>query len=261
MVASLVLLASLSASAPAQPAASPAAGAAVSVGSRDATELWVEGNSAFRAGRFTDAVAAYEALLAAGDDDGEVWYNLGNAELRAGDLGRAIAAYRAAQRRMPRSEDVEANLRFARGRVSDAVAPPEPSTAARALLFWHYSLSPRELAAAAVALNAAFWAALAVALIAGRRAWRAPAAALGLAAAAVVGSTVVRVASPTTVAVVHREELPVASGPGDSTVIRFRLHAGAEALVTGAEDGWVRILLGDGMQGWVPADAVLLVDT
>jgi tetratricopeptide (TPR) repeat protein len=231
----------------------------VAAAGRDPTEAWVQANAAFRAGRYGDAVAAYEGLLAEGFDDGELYYNLGNAYLRRGELPRAIAAFRAAQARLPRNEDVDANLRFARAQVQDAVAPPEPSSALRALFFWHYGLSPRELVTTGLAVYVLFWPVLAAAVVSRRRPWRYPAAVLGLALAALVPSVALRIAAPTTVAVVNRPELPVYSGLGATNVVRFRLHAGAEALVMGSDEGWVRIRLADGMQGWVPSDTVLLV--
>jgi hypothetical protein len=242
----------------------PAAlGAAATTGTptrvAEPVELWALGNSAFRAGHFDEAIAHYRALLEAGVDDGEVYYNLGNAHLRRGEVAQAIAAYRAAQARLPRNEDVEANLRFARGKLQDAVAPPEPPAALRTLLFWHYGLSERELALAAVIAQALFFIALGLAVLARLRPWRWAAGVLGLAVVALVPSLVVRVSVPTRLAVVAAPELPVRSGVGADNVVLFRLHEGAEAWVTAGEDDWLRVRLADGKQGWVPRADLLVV--
>lgn len=250
-------LAALAAPTPAVDAApgAPAATAQVT----EPALLWALGNSAFRAGRFDEAINHYRALLEAGVDDGDVHYNLGNAHLRRGDLAQAIAAYRAAQARLPRNEDVEANLRFARGKLQDAVAPPEPPAALRTLLFWHYGLSERELSIAAVIAQVLFFSALGLAVLARLRPWRWAASVLGVAVVALVPSLVVRITSPTRLAVVAAPELAVRSGVGASNVVLFRLHEGAEAWVTAGEEDWVRIRLADGKQGWVPRSAVLVV--
>jgi hypothetical protein len=236
-----------------------ASGEATPVHAVEPAEQWALGNQAFRAGHFDEAIARYRTLLDGGVDDGEVYYNLGNAHLRRGELALAIAAYRAAEARLPRNEDVEANLRFARGKLQDAVAPPEPSAALRTLLFWHFALSERELALAAVVAQSLFFTALGLALLARLRPWRWAAVVLGLVVLALVTSLAVRVAAPGRVAVVAAPDLAVRSGIGADNVVLFRLHQGSEAWVTGAEDEWLRLRLADGKQGWVPGADVLVV--
>jgi tetratricopeptide (TPR) repeat protein len=222
-------------------------------------EQWALANAAFRAGRFDEAVSRYEGLAALGVDDGELWYNLGNARLRRGELAPANAAYRAAQARLPRGEDVEANLRFARARVQDSVAPPEPSPVLRAVFFWHWSLSERELAVAATVASALLWLALGAWLLARQRWARWPALVAGVLAVALVPSLVVRLSSSSAMAVVGATEASVRSAAAADGVVLFRVHTGVEALVTGREEGWVRVRLSDGKQGWVPEGDVLLV--
>jgi tetratricopeptide (TPR) repeat protein len=245
---------------PVPPAARPGQRAGGHAGyAQGPDELFVEGNAAFRTGRFDAAIERYRALLAAGVDDGEVYYNLGNAYLRRGEIAEAIAAYRAAQARLPRDQDVEANLRFARERTQDALAPPEPPAALRALFFWHYALSRRELVTATAVINALFWTTLGLALFRRRAAFRGASVALGLAALALGASAAVRLARPNTVAVIQGGDVPVYSGVGESSVVRFRLHEGAEATASDRDGGWVKITLADGKQGWVPQRDVLLV--
>ena len=223
------------------------------------TEVWVQGNAAFRAGDYDTAVVRYRELLAAGVDDGEVYYNLGNAEFRRGQLAAALAAFRAAQARLPRNEDVAQNLRLARAQVKDAVRFPEPAAALQALFFWHYDLSWRELLAAVAVVNVLLWALVPAALYWRRRGWRWAAIALALLLAALLPSTVIRWWWPTTVAIVHAASLDVFSGPGEGAALRFRLHEGTEASVTGTDGDWVRLALSDGNQGRAKASDLLVV--
>lgn len=231
----------------------------VDANAAEPAELWVAANTAYRAGHYDVAAKTYRELLAHGSDDGQVYYNLGNAEMRRGELALALAAFRAARARLPRDEDVAANLRLARARVTDAVAPPEPSTVLRTLFFWHYALSLGELGWICVIVNALFWSALLVALWWRRRVFIWLAAGLAVPLLALAPSLALRLGRPTTVAVVHRPLLDVYSGPDSNTVLRFRLHEGTEAVVTGSDDGWVRIGLSDGKQGWVPTGDVVTV--
>lgn len=232
----------------------------LSLAGADATEAWVEANRAFRQNDFATAVTRYEELLVAGYDGADLHYNLGNAQLREGHLGRAIASYLAASARAPRDEDVRGNLGFARKASKDAVAPPEASAVLRTLFFWHYALSQRELVFALAAASLAFWTALFIWRLRRRSAvWRV--VALGLLAVLVLlgPSAATRALSPSIIAVVVSPEVDVHAGIGDAAVTRFRLHAGAEARVLDRQEGWARLELSDGKQGWVADSHVAFV--
>jgi tetratricopeptide (TPR) repeat protein len=109
-------LALLSASAQAAPDTSPSG----------LSKGFDEANALFHRGKFTEAAAAYERLLASGQRSAALCFNLGNAWFKAGQLGRAIASYRQAEQLAPRDPDVRANLRFARNTVVAGGPPPPP---------------------------------------------------------------------------------------------------------------------------------------
>jgi tetratricopeptide (TPR) repeat protein len=91
--------------------------------SADPAARFEQANAAFGAGRYDDAIAGYQALLADGRSTA-LLYNLGNAWFRAGRLGEAILAYEQARLLGPRDADVDANLRQARNAAE--VPQPEP---------------------------------------------------------------------------------------------------------------------------------------
>ncbi len=230
-------------------------GASLATGGVDPARLFVDANTAYEESDYRRAAALYLRLVDAGHGSGELYYNLGNAYLRGGELGRAIAAYRESLRRLPRDEDVKANLAFARRSAKDAIQPPGPSPVAATLLFWHYGLSPGELAAAAAALNVLFWGLLALRLF--RRdsevvRWALIFVLVPLLALA--ASLVGRSAFPARVAVIVPQEIDARTGPAESEVVRFRLHAGTEVRVEDRRDGWLRIALPDGQQGWISGE-------
>ena len=230
------------------------------VAATPASEL-AAAQDAFAAASYEAAAAGYQRLIEAGHDSGWLYYDLGNAELRQGRLGEAIASLRQARSRLPREADVAINLDFARGQCRDALAPPESPAVWQVLAFWHFGLSLRELAWAAVAAWAAMWSAWTL------RVWR-PGSATATSAAALLlaalcalgGSYAWRLAWPERVAVVRREDAAVHSGPGAQTVVRFKLQPGSEARVRDAHDGWLQVALSDGKEGWLAeADAVVAV--
>ncbi|MDX1502161.1 MAG: tetratricopeptide repeat protein [Thermoanaerobaculia bacterium] len=272
LLAALLGAAAGSAAAPAQelviegvgdvprPAGEELLGAAAEPGDRGPEELFVAAGRAYEQGDYAAAAALYERLVGSGFDNGHLYYNLGNARLRNGELGRAIAAYREARRRLPRDREITANLEFARKSTKDALQPPEPSPVLATLFFWHYELSPREIGIAALVLNLLFWCALTLRLF--RRGseplkWLTLALLAPLLAAA--GSLAAHELLPDRVAVVVPQEADARTAPDPEAVVRFQLHAGTEVRLEERADGWVRIALPDGQEGWMEAGQVVAV--
>lgn len=238
-------------------AAAPVSGAAP----LDPAAIWEEAGAAYNEGDVAGAVAGYSDLIDRGFDQAPVWYNLGTALLRQGELGRAVAALRRAERLAPRDPDVAANLTFARESAKDAVPPPAPSEAARILLFWHYLLSPAETWWLVLGAEVVLCLALAlVVLDRGGALVRAASVLLAVLLLALGTSLAVRRLAPRRVAVVLPGEVDVHSATRVDTVVRFKLHAGSEVAVREGVEGWWRIALPDGEQGWIRAEDVEVVE-
>lgn len=96
------------------------------------TPIWASlatfesGNTAYADGRYRDAVALYQTIIAEqpnvkASEMARVYYNLGNAQFKQGELAQAILAYERALRLDPRNEDIKHNLRFAQSRITDDI--------------------------------------------------------------------------------------------------------------------------------------------
>ena len=243
---------------PQPPATAPAAPAEKSA--EDPAELFAFANRAYEEGRHAEARDLYLRLVALGYGSAAVHYNLGNAHLRAGDQGRAIASYLRAQSVAPRDQDLQANLAFARGTTTDDLEPPATPPLLRTLFFWHFGLSRAELVRALVVVDALFFAALAALSLRRRsEALRWIAGALLVLVAVLFASTALRLLRPQRTAVVVAPEVEAYTGTTADSSVRFRLHAGTEARALEQRDGWVRLRLPSGDQGWVPEEQVEVV--
>jgi tetratricopeptide (TPR) repeat protein len=213
--------------------------------------------AAYDAGQYEAAASAFDALQAAGMQSGWIAFDLGNSQLRAGKVGPAVAAYRRALVDLPRQSDIRANLAFARRRVPDAIAPPEPQPLLRSVFFWHYVLNGRE-AMWGAALCTALTFGLRIPPLFGRltRVLRGLSTACATLAVALGLSVAVHLFRPTRVGVVLSDEVDVLTINEPGAPVRFRLHAGAETEVQAELDGWLLLALSDGKQGWVRSESV-----
>ena len=218
-------------------------------------ELFVDANKAYEEGSYGEAATLYEQLLDSDYENGHVYYNLGNAYLRNGELGRAIASYRRSQAFLPRDQDVQANLEFARKSAKDALQPPTPSAVLKTLFFWHFGLSRAELASVVVAVNLVLW------LILVLRIYRRGSEVLRwgfivvLLVLLVTGTSLaLRHLRPLEVAVIVPQEIDVRSGTSITDTVLFKLHAGTEVRLVDRRRDALRIALPEeGRGGWIEA--------
>ena len=226
-----------------------------------AQKLAAEGNRAYEAGEYADAVRAYEGAIQAGLDHEILLYNLGNAWFKQGEVGKAIVYYRRALRRHPRDEAVRSNLQRARSLVKDeALAPLSLPIFLRPLGWVYRSLSLDEWTTLALIL----WFALILLVVA--RGWWQRAWLWGRGALWTVGVfmafALIMVAIHSERELLRREaiviapEVEVRSGPGQSYRLSFKVHDGLQVFVDRREKDWARIHLGGELVGWVPVSEI-----
>jgi tetratricopeptide (TPR) repeat protein len=214
-------------------------------------------NKLYEAGRYADALAAYDRLLQAGGASEALLFNRGNALFKLGQLGRAIESYRLAQQLAPRDPDLRANLQFIRTRARGG-APWQSPRWRR----WLESLSLNEWTAlAASALWVLF---LLLALVQWRRELGTRLRPFILAAAAAVLLLGVCLGIElnenyfTQSAIVTAGETDVRNGPFDEAPSLFKVRDGAELIVLDRKDNWVQVTDSAERIGWVRSDQVLL---
>lgn len=219
---------------------------------------FVDGNSNYEGGRFTEAAAAYQREAHAGRYSANLFFNLGNTYYRLGDLGRAVANYQRALILQPGHAEAAANLAYVRGRTSARTAPPEDlASQVRGVL------SSVDVDRYAVLAAVSGWVAalgFGLALFARRRSaagWvlfglALPCFATFLGLAVWLGDGR---RSPER-AVVLKDQSPVRYAPADSAKVIVRLPVGEEVRVLSERGAWTYAQLPDGVLGWLPADGV-----
>ena len=224
-------------------------------------EAWRHANDAYLHGDYAGAVAAYEELLHQGTASADLYFNLGDAYFRKGALGPAIWAFEKASALAPGEEDARYNLaearklaaRQAHDRIEGEDRDPLWIRAVTAL-------GPSAETWLFVAAYLGFF----VLLVARGRARDDLRPALG-AGAAVVGAAALLTAA-LLVGRVQLDKLPfgvvlpdavaVKDGADDTTRTSFDVHAGLRVRLVERDQDWLRVRLGNGLEGWVHASQI-----
>lgn len=215
-------------------------------------------NRLYEQGQYTNAVTAYERLLASGRVSAALYFNLGNACFKAGQVGRAIFNYRLAQRLSPRDPDILANLQFARASVPGASPRDQPR--------WQRWVQRVALDEATLVATGAVWLWLGLLITRqlwpqtrpGLRGWTALAG--GLAGLAVVwlALTIYSRAANATAIVVARDGV-VRYGPLTESQSYFTARDGMELTVLDEKGGWLQVMDPNQRVGWIEAPKVVVL--
>jgi tetratricopeptide (TPR) repeat protein len=228
-------------------------------------------NQLYETGQYSQAAQAYQQLVDQGFTDSALFYNLGNAYFKDGDYGGAIVNYRRAQLLAPRDADIAANLELARSQIVDQ--PEETGESSQGLVSaigrWTQTwLTLNEVAIFALGTWILF--VFLLILFSNTRKGSPVHESLQYAMVVTVLALVMGlvglgsrmyVENSQPEAVVVASDVDVTSGPGTQYVTEFALHNGAEARLLETRGNWARLMLADNaLQGWVPANAVEIVN-
>lgn len=216
--------------------------------------------AAYDAGEFDDATTCWTQLARSGHLNGHVLFNLGNTAHRAGRLGDAIAAYRGASALLPRDGDVAANLAAARALAVDHLQA-EPANAAQEARAVRDRLAPTDWLWLWVLCSwLGFGGATAFLL---RRIDGGKGLALTFVplatCCAVAWYWQDHDLSARPGGVVRVDAVTVRSGKDARSVDLVELHQGAELVVTAWDERWALVEVPTGQRGWIARDAVAIV--
>lgn len=223
----------------------------------DPAAMLIKANEAYLQGNYPSAELGYRKVLAAGIRNGKVYYNLGNALFRQGKTGEAIQNYLLARQFIPRNEDLEANLGYARQKTEDRIETAS-SGGLRDIFFWYHRLSIKEMALAFLVCNLLFWSGLALRLFL-RRPFVTWLVMISLVAGVIMGGTAaIRAVNEhrEQPAVIIAREVPVRSGMDPESTTLFVLHDGAEVRVEKVDGDWSLISIAPGRKGWVRKEQI-----
>ena len=88
---------------------------------QDATVLFEQGNAAYNGGNYALAVEKYEAVLSHQQHSAELYFNLGNTHYRLGNVAESVYYFEQAKRLNPADKTIQNNAAFANNMTLDAI--------------------------------------------------------------------------------------------------------------------------------------------
>ena len=232
------------------------------VSQEDSLQVAAQAEAAYSAGDYANAINLYEALVAGGARDYRVYFNLGNAYYQARNLGMALLNYRRAQQLAPRDSDVLSSISLVRSHRVDVLGDETPLLDSLAAFSMGFA-TPDELSWMTFLLWFGLFGLLLAAVV--RPDWRShlrlPIVVVGVlfAVCAVLMGGRLWAEGYRPPAVVVVANAGVVSGAGDDYVEIYRLSAAAELRVLERRGGWVRFVLPDERQGWLPETVIAMI--
>jgi tetratricopeptide (TPR) repeat protein len=93
----------------------------VSFGNDHAQALFAKGNAYYAKAQYKDALGSYQQVLDEGFQSAAVYFNMGNASYKSGDIPPALLYYEKAHKLSPGDEDIKFNIRFVNLKTTDKI--------------------------------------------------------------------------------------------------------------------------------------------
>lgn len=227
-----------------------------------AEQVMQQGNDAYCAGNYAEAVRCYENILSSDNVSPELYYNLGNAYYRQEEIGRAILNYERALRLKPNDRDSRENLALANSKTQDQIAVLPQFFLSR----WYQQMiqwfSPKGWRTVLLIVLLAL-SACAVIFVLSRNYNVRKGTLLGLllltlllALTIACNCSAAKAFRNHRTAIVTQPLIVVKSAPEAGSVEKLVLHEGAKVTISEELSGWYRIHLSDGNNGWVETQTV-----
>lgn len=230
---------------------------AVSFGQNE--KLFDDGKDLYKNGKYQQAIDSWMQIIENGEASAELYFNLGNAQYKLNQIGPSIYYYEKALQLSPNDSDIKNNLAFAENARIDAIDPLPKSVFSK----WYHTIAD--------SFTFDGWAILSVICSLGfmglfllyyfsysekrKRLFFAATLLIGVLfiVAITFAFTTYGEYTRNQPAIIFANELEVKSEPNLGSNTAFILHEGTKVQITAQDGNWLRIIIADGKDGWVPA--------
>jgi len=222
-------------------------------------QLFEQGKERYKNGKYQEAITSWMQVLDNGKHSASVYFNLGNAHYKLNHVGPSIYYYEKALQLAPNDKDIKTNLAFAENARIDAIEPLPKTIFSK----WYTNVSS--------ILTFDGWAVTSVVLVmlfvllfllyyfsfSERRKRLLFAGSLFSVLLFLVAFTMTYQTyadfNTNNPAIVFSEKTEAKSGPSLGSDNAFLVHEGTKVQITATDANWVRVVLANGKEGWLPA--------
>ena len=220
--------------------------------------LMDQGNKAYQAGDFQNALSFYDKVLQSQRHSAALYYNIGNCYFKIDEFGKAVLFYERAAQLKPNDRDIQHNLAVVNTRLVDRIEPIPPFF----LESWWYHT--RQLASAQVwaVLGLLFlWTGVAgtlIWMIGKTRQWKKWGFVGGLVAyfftvvCLSLSNSQYLFERDSRIGILLAEKTILYLAPEENSPEVRVIHEGVKFKIEGEVENWKKVRLYDGEAGWLP---------
>ena len=234
------------------------------VAAQESYDAWFEqANAAYNEGNYQSALDLYNNIVEAEQESVPLYFNLGNTYYKMGTYPMAIYYYEKALKLDPSNADVKTNLEIANLAIADKIESIPQSFIVKGWNNVKKMFSSDAWATVSIISFAILLAALFLFLRARRMGLRKVGFFVGILALLVFVFSFIfsmekrNEAMEKNHAIIMTPAVTVKSSPNDGSVDLFVLHEGTKVTLLDEADGWNKVRIANGSEGWLPSDASL----
>ena len=234
------------------------------VAAQESYDAWFEqANAAYNEGNYQSALDLYNNIVEAEQESVPLYFNLGNTYYKMGTYPMAIYYYEKALKLDPSNADVKTNLEIANLAIADKIESIPQSFIVKGWNNVKNMFSSDAWATVSIISFAILLAALFLFLRARRMGLRKVGFFVGILALLVFVFSFIfsmekrNEAMEKNHAIIMTPAVTVKSSPNDGSVDLFVLHEGTKVTLLDETDGWNKVRIANGSEGWLPSDASL----
>ena len=234
------------------------------VAAQESYDAWFEqANAAYNEGNYQSALDLYNNIVEAEQKSVPLYFNLGNTYYKMGTYTMAIYYYEKALKLDPSNADVKTNLEIANLAIADKIESIPQSFIVKGWNNVKNMFSSDAWATVSIISFAILLVALFLFLRARRMGLRKAGFFVGILALLVFVFSFIfsmekrNEAMEKNHAIIMTPAVTVKSSPNDGSVDLFVLHEGTKVTLLDEADGWNKVRIANGSEGWLPSDASL----
>ena len=234
------------------------------VAAQESYDAWFEqANAAYNEGNYQSALDLYNNIVEAEQESVLLYFNLGNTYYKMGTYPMAIYYYEKALKLDPSNADVKTNLEIANLAIADKIESIPQSFIVKGWNNVKNMFSSDAWATVSIISFAILLVALFLFLRARRMGLRKVGFFVGILALLVFVFSFIfsmekrNEAMEKNHAIIMTPAVTVKSSPNDGSVDLFVLHEGTKVTLLDETDGWNKVKIANGSEGWLPSDASL----